>query len=756
MNSLSFLSNFILTFLFLLTYSSSYGQCGENGYYLDQNDTTVCLGDSLDLSVLLSSTFLNIPGNGVTDIDGNTYSSVLIGNQEWMGENLKTTKYANGSSIPNITSNSSWQTLTSGAWCYWGNSSANNADYGKLYNWYVVSDSQNVCPANWHVPSQAEASTMINYLGGIGVAGGKIKEIGTTHWKTPNMGATNTSGFTALPGGYRDDFDGGFYVIGNGGSGIGLTNSNSIGRHWTSTPADSSNDVSWPDKAYEFGVHQAQSAMNIASYGFDRNWGISIRCLKDSIPTSYNWSTGDTLASITVVPSQTTTYYVTITSAAGTCMDSVTVYIQPKILNAGLDQSTCFGSSVTLSATGGTSYSWNNSVTNGLPFSPLTTLEYVVSGVDTAGCADSDTLTVIVNSVSTGMDVQTACDTYDWIDGNTYTASNSTATHTLMNAIGCDSIVTLNLTINASSSSTDVQTACNSYAWIDGNTYTSSNNTATYTLTNAVGCDSIVTLDLTINASSSSTDVQTACNSYAWIDGNTYTASNNTATHTLMNAMGCDSIVTLNLTINASSSSTDVQTACVAYDWIDGNTYTTSNNAAQWTLTNAAGCDSVVTLDLTIIPLPDNSVTQMGTMLSAYQIGAMYQWLDCDNGNGVIAAEINQNYTPNVTGNYAVEVTLNGCTDTSACYLVDYTGLSDLYNEILSIHPNPAKDVLFIDGINELNAFNYIEIVSLTGEIIEKFETAKKEINVSNYPSGVYFLKVSHDKGIELMRFVKQ
>jgi uncharacterized protein (TIGR02145 family) len=574
-----------------------------NGYYLDQNDTTVCLGDSLDLSVILSSTFLNVPGNGATDIDGNTYSSVFIGNQEWMGENLKTTKYANGSSIPNITSNSAWQTLTGGAWCYWGNSSANNTVYGKLYNWYVASDSQNVCPTNWHVPSQAEAFTMINYLGGISVAGGKIKEIGTTHWKTPNTGATNSSGFTALPGGYRDDWDGGFYTIGNGGSGTGVTNNNSIGRHWTSSPADSSNNVNWPDHAYEFGVHQAQNSMNSYVYGIDRNWGVSIRCLKDFIPTSYNWSTGDTLASITVSPSQTTTYYVTISSAAGNCMDSVTVYIHPKILNAGLDQSTCQGDSVTLTATGGTSYSWNNSVSDGLPFSPLTTDDYVVSGIDTAGCTDSDTITVTVNSVSTGVDMQTVCDSYTWIDGNTYTVSN---------------------------------------------------------------------------------------------------------------------------------------------------------NTAQWILTNIAGCDSLVTLDLTIIPLPDNSVTQNGTVLSANQIGATYQWLDCDNGNGVIAAETNQIYTPNVTGNYAVEVTLNGCTNTSACYLVDYTGLSDLYNEILSIRPNPAKDVLFIDGINEINGFNYIEVISLAGEIIEKFETAKEEINVSNYPSGEYFLNVSHLKGVESLRFVKQ
>ena len=140
------------------------------------------------------------------------------------------------------------------------------------------------------------------------------------------------------------------------------------------------------------------------------------------------------------------------------------------------------------------------------------------------------TLDLTINYSSTGTDVQTACDSFTWIDGITYTASNNTATDTLVNALGCDSVVTLDLTINYSSTGTDVQTACGSFTWIDGNTYTASNNTATDTLVNAIGCDSVVTLDLTILNSVNQADVHTACDSFTWIDGNTYTASNNTAT----------------------------------------------------------------------------------------------------------------------------------------------------------------------------------------------------------------------------------
>ena len=169
-----------------------------------------------------------------------------------------------------------------------------------------------------------------------------------------------------------------------------------------------------------------------------------------------------------------------------------------------------------------------------------------------------------------GLNNITACDSYTWRDGITYTASNNTATYTLSNAVGCDSVFNLDLIINNSSSGTDMITACDSLTWIDGVTYTTSNNTATYTLTNAVGCDSLVTIDLIINKSSSGTDVITASDSLTWIDGITYTTSNNTATYNLTNAVGCDSLVTIDLIINNSSPGTDVQTARNSITWIDG------------------------------------------------------------------------------------------------------------------------------------------------------------------------------------------
>ena len=268
------------------------------------------------------------------------------------------------------------------------------------------------------------------------------------------------------------------------------------------------------------------------------------------------------------------------------------------------------------------------------------------------------TVTILSNFTST-MDT-TVCESYIW-NGTTYTNSG-TYSYVTTSTLGCDSIATLNLTINNNSTATDSHTACDSFTWIDGITYTSSNNIATHTLINSAGCDSLVTLDLTITNSNSGTDIQIACDSYTWIDGITYTSSNNIATHTLSNAAGCDSIVILDLTITNSTSGTDIQTACDSYTWIDGITYTSNNNSATHTLSNAAGCDSLVTLDLTInnasVSAGTDQTICLGDTISLSGTGAItYTW-----NNGVTDGIA---FIPNTTATYTVTGTdTNGCVNT--------------------------------------------------------------------------------------------
>jgi len=140
----------------------------------------------------------------VTDYDGNVYKTVTIGTQVWMAENLKSTHFSNGDVIPSVADNA-WSSQKSVAMCFYENNVANSVEYGCLYNWYVVNDQRNICPAGWHIPTESDWKTLVDYLGGEDVAGGKMKEAGTTHWMAPNEGATNESGFTALPAGGRYD-----------------------------------------------------------------------------------------------------------------------------------------------------------------------------------------------------------------------------------------------------------------------------------------------------------------------------------------------------------------------------------------------------------------------------------------------------------------------------------------------------------------------------------------------------------------------
>ena len=200
----------------------------------------------------------------VTDIDGNIYNIITIGTQTWMAENLKTTKYNDNTTIPIVANNTAWNTLTTPAYCWYNNDATTyKATYGALYNWYAVdarsNGGKNVCPTGWHVPTNAEWTTLTTYLGGESVASGKLKETGTTHWTTPNVGATNETGFSALPGGYRY-YNGLFYNVGSGGY------------WWSST--ENSITLAW------FRHMDLNSASVYTNFVIEQD-GFSVRCVKD-------------------------------------------------------------------------------------------------------------------------------------------------------------------------------------------------------------------------------------------------------------------------------------------------------------------------------------------------------------------------------------------------------------------------------------------------------------------------------------------
>jgi uncharacterized protein (TIGR02145 family) len=202
----------------------------------------------------------------VTDIEGNVYHAVIIGTQTWMVENLKTTRYNDSTIIPLVENASEWSSLTTPGYCWYNNDEATNKDtYGALYNWYAV-NTHKLCPKGWHVPTTAELVILSNFLGGEDVAGGKLKETGTIHWFSPNTGADNKSGFSALPAGNRGyggvfGEEGSFYYQGIEGA-------------WWSSSIDGMGSAWYHYISNGYAGFKRSSALS-------KQNGFSVRCVRD-------------------------------------------------------------------------------------------------------------------------------------------------------------------------------------------------------------------------------------------------------------------------------------------------------------------------------------------------------------------------------------------------------------------------------------------------------------------------------------------
>ncbi len=203
----------------------------------------------------------------ITDIEGNKYNIITIGQQVWMAENLKTTKYQNGDNIPEIQPANLWNSQTSGAFVYYNNNSQNNSQYGKLYNWYASVDIRNVCPVNWHVPSNNDWNILSYNLGGSDSAGSKLKITGTTFWASPNI-ATNLSGFSAVANGCRCNDSGAF------GGGPQPPNQGMGATFWTTSEPSTGSSLSIL-RGISNSSAKLDSATNFKYYGF------GIRCVKN-------------------------------------------------------------------------------------------------------------------------------------------------------------------------------------------------------------------------------------------------------------------------------------------------------------------------------------------------------------------------------------------------------------------------------------------------------------------------------------------
>jgi uncharacterized protein (TIGR02145 family) len=213
------------------------------------------------LLLVLTFMLLNTQAQTTTDIDGNIYNTITLGTQIWTKENLKTTRFSNGDSIATTSLPINNDSTSIFQWSY-NQDSLNIPVYGRLYTWYAVTDNRDVCPIGWHVPSETEWLSLANFLGGDSIAGDKMKETGTTHWLNTSSTVTNSSGFTALPGGQR-------------GNPNGFSNLYTLGSFWSTTAWGSS---TFP-RAYKFSLQATSSALSQSVSV--ANCGFAVRCVKD-------------------------------------------------------------------------------------------------------------------------------------------------------------------------------------------------------------------------------------------------------------------------------------------------------------------------------------------------------------------------------------------------------------------------------------------------------------------------------------------
>lgn len=405
----------------------------------------------------------------------------------------------------------------------------------------------------------------------------------------------------------------------------------------------------------------------------------------------------------------TGSYTQTFTTTAG-CDSVVTLALAiSPAYQTEINQSSC------------SSYTWNGNTYT-------TSGNYTHTYTAANGCDSIVTLHLTVTPTINMTVTATACDSYTW-NGTVYTTSGN-YTHTYTAAAGCDSVVTLALTINNSATGTATATACDSYTW-NGTDYTTSGN-YTHTYTAANGCDSVVTLTLTVNNSVAVNTVQTVCDSYTW-NGMMYVASG-VYTQSFNAANGCDSTVTLTLTVNNSYHSTDVVEECDSYIWIDGNNYTTSTTTPTYTYTAANGCDSVITLNLTInysVEIYD-SITILSTSLPF-------------------------NYRGNViedAGDYFFNgTTVSGC-DSSVYLHVDVQTVGiDVVNSLddITIYPNPTRGRVTVTADEVVK----IEVMDIVGRRVATFENTNT-FDISDLGEGAYTLRITLPNGTTVRKVVKK
>lgn len=491
---------------------------------------------------------------------------------------------------------------------------------------------------------------------------------------------------------------------------------------------------------------------------------------------SYTWSNSlGTNANVTVSPTSTTAYNVTVTNA-NNCSATATRTVTVNSVTASINGPTtiCSGLQATLTANGGSSYAWSNSLgtSASVTVSPTANTTYTVTVTGAGNCTATASQTVSVQNAPTAVITgnTTICSgesaTLTANGGNTYTwgnglgsnaaitvspTSNTTYTVTVSIGANCTATATETVTVNQPSASSFSQTVCNGETFIFGGNTLTAGGVYYDTLQNIAGCDSIVTLNLNILPLATATLSATICTNQSYeFDGMQLTQEGQYF-DTLQTQAGCDSFVVLNLSVVSQLTSSYSAAICQgeSYDF-NGQALTTSDVYTA-TLTSTSGCDSIVTLTLTVNTLPVPSISANGNVLSTQSFDS-YQWqLDANDIQGANA----QTYTALENGNYTVWVSDdNGCEAVSSQITVTGVGIKGISQAAIKVYPNPAEDVLVI----EMPAIDLtkLTITDMEGRILmEQYVSGKQTLDISSLPAGVLNIQFNTSTGIATSKLVK-
>lgn len=375
-----------------------------------------------------------------------------------------------------------------------------------------------------------------------------------------------------------------------------------------------------------------------------------------------------------------------------------------------------------------------------------------------AGCDSILTINLNIGGITYDTIALSACDFYTAPSGQIWLFTG-TYQDTIANSAGCDSVLTINLTVNFNSGSVISAVSCGTYTSPSGTQTWSISGTYQDIIPNSTGCDSTIMINLVIGMSSTETIFETACDSLVSPSGNYIWTTSGSYLDTLTNAAGCDSILIVGLQINNSSATTLPVVSCGPYTSPSGNYTWATSGTYQDTIPNQEGCLEYLTLNVTIVEI-DTSVVQDNRDLISQATGVTYQWLDCNNNFAPILAANQQTFIPDDPGSFAVQISDNGCVDTSSCYTVS-SGLSiyqQRFDTHIQVYPNPSHDRFVIDLGGVYQDIQY-SLQAMDGKTLLTERSAQRQklkLDLGNYPLGIYLLKIKADGQTASMKLCLQ